>query len=160
MIRQKFADGTVVSSTLPYFSPRAASVPGPKLFERDEMPISYCRARVRAYITVHPVRPFSSSLEIPRVAPFPYVTLMNLWARCTISSAIEFLPMRSERSGTEKTAGTRLAAASGRSRHQGARGRPNGPDRGIPSAGSPSDRMSETPTPPRTEGPLRPSPGT
>lgn len=91
MIRQKFADGIVVSSRLPYFSWSAERVPGPKLLDRTVMPISYCKARVRAYMTVQPVWPFSSSLGMPRVAPFPYVVLMNLCARRTISSAIEFL---------------------------------------------------------------------
>lgn len=69
MMRQKFADGTVVSSSLPYFAPIVDIVVGPKESESAVMPISYCRARVRAYMTGQPVWPFSSSLAMPSVAP-------------------------------------------------------------------------------------------
>lgn len=70
-MRQKFAEGTVVSSSLPYFSPIVARVVGPKESDRAVIPISYWSARVRAYITGQPVCPFSSSLDIPSVAPLP-----------------------------------------------------------------------------------------
>lgn len=69
MIRQKLAEGTVVSSSLPYFVPIVDSVVGPKESESEVIPISYWSARVRAYITRQPVTPSSSSLAVPRVAP-------------------------------------------------------------------------------------------
>ncbi len=52
-----------------YFDWSVESVPGPKLFDRPDMPSSYWRARVRAYMTVQLVWPFSSSFDMPSLAP-------------------------------------------------------------------------------------------